>query len=262
MTVIDAIRRPEYVGRNRCWPCTALNALILGAVAIVVGVVSPLAGLAVVAVGATAIWLRGYLVPYTPQFAPRIADALPVDFGHGGPERTPGSLAAADDPEPDAVLGALLEQGILVAEEDTLFISATFREAWDREREALRDATSEELAAAAAEAAPGEPEATPMDDGLLTLRSERSEDETWLSRPIAIAEAAAVRALTETAPGMDAAARATAAGALRAFLDTCPACGTDLVETSPEVCCVGKIVDADTILYCPVCQRRLYTIPE
>lgn len=70
--VTATLRQPEYTGENRCPPCTVVNAVIAAVGSVTVGVVaSPVAGAVALAVGAAAIWLRGYLVPYTPQLTKR-----------------------------------------------------------------------------------------------------------------------------------------------------------------------------------------------
>ena len=69
-------KQPEYTGENRCLPCTVVNTIIalVLSVAVVAGVArvaNPAAGLAagVVLLGCSlgAIYLRGYLVPGTPE---------------------------------------------------------------------------------------------------------------------------------------------------------------------------------------------------
>jgi len=82
---VDAVADPEHTGENRCLPCTALNAL---GVAVAAGLLSRRRrslGLLAAVLGGAAIWLRGYVVPGTPRFAPRLVDPLPIDIGpdHG-----------------------------------------------------------------------------------------------------------------------------------------------------------------------------------
>lgn len=76
-SLLDRIREPAYTGSRRCWPCTVLNSSLLSVGVLFVGVVvSWLAATVLAVVGALVIWLRGYLIPYTPAFAPRLATAL------------------------------------------------------------------------------------------------------------------------------------------------------------------------------------------
>jgi len=269
MTVADAIRRPEYTGANRCWPCTTLNAGLLGVAVVAVGVVSPLAAAGTAVVGTAALWLRGYLVPYTPRLAPVVADRLPVQFHGAGDDRPAAdgrSLAGDDGTDPDAVLDALLAGDVLVADDEGIALTAAFAERWDGECETLAEASGSDLAAAAADAAPGDPSVTVHEiDGGEWFRVEHdrsgSEDEVYLSRPVAVAEVGAVRALADADIEMNAETRATAARALRAFLDTCPVCASALVESSTADCCGTPTADARPASRCPDCDRLLYTFP-
>ncbi len=46
------------------------------------------------------------------------------------------------------------------------------------------------------------------------------------------------------------------------FLDSCPVCGSELVESSSVSCCGGHLgprQDPDETLVCPTCEQRLYT---
>ena len=96
-SLLDGLRRPSYTGENRCWPCTILNGVVL---ALLIGTLlargRKRAALAVGSAGVAGITLRGYLIPYTPRFAPTLAAALPIDvFEHDQDSRS-GSLADAD----------------------------------------------------------------------------------------------------------------------------------------------------------------------
>ncbi|WP_336021510.1 hypothetical protein [Halobellus salinisoli] len=74
------LRRPEYTGENRCRACTLVNAVALAALVVAIGAWRPVLALVVALVGVAAIWLRGYLIPYTPRFAPRLVARLPERF--------------------------------------------------------------------------------------------------------------------------------------------------------------------------------------
>ena len=76
--------RPEHTGANRCWPCTAVNLALLAAGCLVLVAVSPVASVLLAVVGTAAVRLRGYLVPYTPRFAPRLVQHLPWNPFHVG----------------------------------------------------------------------------------------------------------------------------------------------------------------------------------
>ncbi|MFB6227469.1 MAG: hypothetical protein ABEH88_02610 [Halobacteriales archaeon] len=113
---LDGLRRPEYTGENRCVPCTIVNTLIavlgsavvsLGAPALGVASTAALAlGFAVLVSSSLLIYLRGYLVPGTPeltkQYLPRQVLAV---FGKDpvadrtGTETADGEHTAAFDEE-------------------------------------------------------------------------------------------------------------------------------------------------------------------
>ncbi|WP_224268783.1 hypothetical protein [Haloprofundus salinisoli] len=81
MSPFDTVRRPEYTGERRCWPCTGVNAAIIAVVCLLLAPFSYGLSLLVGAVGVGLVYLRGYAVPYTPTFAPKFVARLPVEFG-------------------------------------------------------------------------------------------------------------------------------------------------------------------------------------
>ncbi|WP_225332713.1 hypothetical protein [Halomicrobium urmianum] len=68
---LDALRQPEYIGENRCLPCTVVNLVIAAGVAVAVGRRSKAKGALAFAAAAVLIYLRGYLVPGTPTLTKR-----------------------------------------------------------------------------------------------------------------------------------------------------------------------------------------------
>ena len=121
--MLDSLRsrlsRPEYTGENRCWPCTVVNAVVVLAVSVLVGVVALPLGALVLGVGAVLILLRGYVVPYTPTFAPKLVAALPLPDGVFGKEETDipeTESLTATELDGEAVLGALAEAGVIEAD--------------------------------------------------------------------------------------------------------------------------------------------------
>ncbi|QCJ46600.1 hypothetical protein [Haloprofundus sp. MHR1] len=81
MPLFDTVRRPEYTGERRCWPCTGVNAAIIAVVCLLLAPFSYGLSILVGLVGAGLVYLRGYAVPYTPAFAPKLVARLPLDFG-------------------------------------------------------------------------------------------------------------------------------------------------------------------------------------
>ena len=254
--LIESLRDPGYTGDRRCWPCTIVNAAVVGLAALLIGRRwRRLAGAVVFGVGGLLIALRGYVVPYTPQFAPQLVDRFPVDLGfdHAPPSKPSDSLVATDDP--DQLVGVLIEAGVLTGDE-MLTLEAEFAERWEREMAALRGETDREIAAAAAEAVPFDATSAVSGERLLVA----GQRDAWLSRPVAIAEAAGIEALVEA--GVDRETAASAAGPLRMFLPVCPDCGGSVVESTVQNCCGGTkgIYDRPDreVLACGDCESILY----
>ena len=252
-------RRPADTGEHRCWPCTVLNLAIVAAVAVAVARrdrrIAALAG----TVGGTLVWLRGYVVPGTPRFGPALADRLPVEFGHGPPDGV-GSGSLTDTPDPEALVGALREAGVIVAEGEDLYLEGAFRAAWTDRMAALRALSREQLADRAAAAAPEPVEGSVHGEDVLLAGGR----DVWLSTAVAIAETAAVETLTDRELPAD--LRAPAAEPLRTLLRTCPACGGDVVETTLRNCCGGPgglhRHPERPVLACEACDAVVFEFDE
>lgn len=236
-TLLNRLRRPEYTGKNRCRPCTVVNLAIIAVVGAAVAVWSAVAAVVAVAVGLAVLALRGYLVPGTPRFAPRLVEPLPFDFGHTGPPRETDALSdvgdGADDPDPEAVLESLVAAGVVEGDSEQLFLNDAFREAWTDRMATLRTAEESEFLARVEAASPADVEAQLHSDRVLLAGGR----DVWLRRSVAIAETAAVEALQEwdLPPGI----RVLAAQPLRTFLQTCPVCGGPVEESTRQDCCGG-----------------------
>ncbi|SFC44444.1 hypothetical protein SAMN05444422_108172 [Halobiforma haloterrestris] len=276
---LDRVRRPEYTGEDRCWPCTITNALLLVvAVTIALRRGRRTAAAALAVVGTGAITLRGYLVPYTPRVAPRLVAWLPIDpFDHGEPGATTGSLAASragaegtadsEGPDGDDVLAALLEADAVAAADDEIRLTEAFRADWRRERRALRNRSVDALAHVADERTPPSIEARPTRTwGRPVVVLESACDDagppTTLHRGVAVAELAADRALESRID--DPAIRRAAGRPLRSLLETCPLCDGELT-VSRSSCC-GETTPPgqrpSEKLFCPSCDERFFVFDE
>jgi hypothetical protein len=262
MSTLDSLRRPEYVGANRCWPCTVVNAVLVLAAAAGLATVSRAAGVAVALVGAALIALRGYVVPYTPTFAPKLVAYLPVDFGpdhDADPEQEPDSLAHVPV-DGERLLSELIGANVLVGTED-LEPAVQFVDEWEAEMESLRSLPPADLASVVAERAPSDYEGSVSGDWLVLDDGDRT---TWLTRALAISEGAAVKVLVDR--GVDREVAAGAAAPLRMFLEHCPACGGPTVETTIEACCGGAGgfhgSPETSVLACDRCDERLFVFGE
>jgi hypothetical protein len=129
---LEQYRQPAYTGENRCLPCTAVNvglAVVLSAFASFVG--TPVLGLLVFGGSLLSIYLRGYLVPGTPELT---KEYLPdwvlatvdkterpprepePDLSSTGPEAAEDESGADSDSAPSDATASDVEAGETAAE--------------------------------------------------------------------------------------------------------------------------------------------------
>lgn len=251
--MLESFRRPEYTDDRRCWPCTIVNVGLLAVAGALLALVAPFLAVGVVAVGLAAVALRGYVVPYTPRFAPRLVESLPVSFDHG-PEPGDTEGFAGDDADPEELLGALVAEGVVVDDGAELGLADDVREEWVERMRALRD--GDDLLARAAAAAPFDGEGRRADRWVVV----DGEQSVWLTEPVAIAETAVIETLAER--GVPEGTRVAAAAPMRLFLPECPACGGPVEETVWRDCCGGGMGALDSpeveVLACADCEAVLF----
>jgi len=97
--LLARLRQPAYTGENRCLPCTVLNIAIAGTLAVGAALLAtPLAGAVVLVASLSAIYLRGYLVPGTPELTKRHApDRLLRLFGKAPELPEPGETVDVEE---------------------------------------------------------------------------------------------------------------------------------------------------------------------
>lgn len=116
------LKQPNYTGENRCLPCTILNSLIAIAIASVFSYYNTVAGAITFLLCFVIIYLRGYLVPYTPELTKRYFPSwLLTLFQKGGQNRR----ARSSEIVPEQFL---IKEQILVpyTDQDDLFLSNEF----------------------------------------------------------------------------------------------------------------------------------------
>ncbi len=234
--LLERARRPEHTGENRCWPCTVLNVLIAVVIGVVLSARNRVFGLVAFGVSILAIKLRGYLVPGTPRVAPPLVEPLPVDFGHGDRKQSESindDTIQPDDADPERLLNALVDAGILFSEGDDIRLEEGFREAWRDRMRRLRECSMAELAARVERVAPNDVTGHAEGDRVL-LEGER---DVWMRPAVAIAETAAAETLANY--NMSSELGAAAAGPLRMFTPVCPMCAGTTQETTVQNCCGG-----------------------
>ncbi|NHX35161.1 MULTISPECIES: hypothetical protein [Halolamina] len=265
-TGVASLKDPEYTGPNRCWPCTLSNLGIAAVLTAGVGAAAtrwvPATGVAgpaaatVAAVSLAVIYLRGYLVPGTPRLTRRYFPAWLLDWFGKEPERPP----AAVDPRE-----TLVSMGVLVDDPaaDDVMLDSAFAAAW-RERIDAHWNDEDAVRATIGDFAGVPPGSIEFESypGMLVAYDGPERIASWESRPACVADAAAAATLPAFDPEWERrplAVRAELLGALRLFVEECPACGgqvslrTEVVES----CCSSRDVVAAT---CDSCGARLFEV--
>jgi len=274
MELLASLADESNTGENRCWPCTVLNLGLVGVLSLFLRARErSLAALLTAVVGVAVVYLRGYLVPYTPEFAPWLLSASPIpdEWFHGGSshrettreDRTrEESESLADDVGMDGktVLRELSAAGVIEFEGERLFLSEAVDSAWYERMDELADRSLDALSATVQESIKQVDHAEPYVEDDADWIALGSDHKQLLPRPVAVAELAAYEVLGETID--DERLRVAGAEAFRMFLDRCPVCGSELVESSSVSCCGGHLgprQNPDETLVCPTCEQRLYT---
>jgi hypothetical protein len=257
---VHRLRQPEYTGENRCIPCTVVNLLIAVVLGGLVAVVSPPAAAAVFAASVAAIYLRGYLVPGTPTLTKRyLPDSVLKLFDKYEPPEPP---AVKDDADIEAFL--LEVEAVEECREGTdLCLTDGFREAWYDRIERLREQGDADEGVVALF------EGLDIDPDRVRVQSygdayEAYIDDTrvgqWESRAAYLADVTAEAEFRQRHPawhrlGFD--ERTEILGALRLWLERCPACDgpVTLGEETVESCCRSIDVIAAT---CEECDARVF----
>jgi hypothetical protein len=281
MNPVARFRQPEYTGENRCIPCTVTNVVIAAVLSVGVGVFVPPAGVAVFVGSLVAIWLRGYLVPGTPELTKRYFPDWLLAYFDKGPQAASASGFDAEpveegdetadtvsdqeplrDVDPETLL---LESGVVepCTQEDDLCLVEAFETAWTDRMAALREAGADrEALAEQLDADPDDLRFEEHEAGFEAFEGDHRLGQ-WESRAALLADLAAAAELPDYVDDWDrlaVGAKARVLGGLRVFLETCPACegqvtaGTEVVESccrSHEVVAVG----------CADCDARLLEVP-
>ncbi|QKY19801.1 hypothetical protein B4589_005185 [Halolamina sp. CBA1230] len=254
-TAVSRLRNPAYTGANRCFPCTGVNLGLTAVAALAVGTISPPAGALVGVGGLLAVWLRGYVVPGTPELTKRYLpdrvlawfDKAPDGDALGGidPEaylRAAGAIT--DGPDGDIVVTpatrAALIDGVAALDSD------------DRLARALADTLSLDPA-----------DVTVRPEGVgYAARVGGQPGGRWESR-LALATDLAVHDLFADRVGgwlaLPADTRASLLGAFRLSLDSCPGCDghVTLGSDTAESCCRAYDV---LVASCESCGSRLFEV--
>jgi hypothetical protein len=258
--VLEGVRQPEYTGENRCIPCTAANLAITAVVAAVFAVVWVPLAVGFAALGVGSIWLRGYLVPGTPELTKRYFPEWLLAKFDKLPEEPEPVAPGEFDPEE-----TLLEAGAVepCAEADDLCLTPAFEAAWrdhieDLESEdTLRDELADQLDLDA------ENISFETHGDAYVAHEDGARIGQWESRAALLADLGAARELPESIQRWEALSpqhRSQLLGGLRVFVETCPSCGgvvTADTETVQSCCRETTVVGVG----CEDCGDRLLEVP-
>ena len=274
---LERLRKPEYTGENRCLPCTVVNTVIALFAAAAVGVVFVTfvttaagvgAALVVLFLSAASIYLRGYLVPGTPELTKRYFPPWLLRAFGKEPEpvteattqtRLRGNNPSSEfDPETKLIEAGALEE---CETGDDLCLTDEFREAWHDEMRATNDERDGELF----ELLEVEHDGIAIGEYENGFRA-RMDGETvgvWESEAAYKADLAAGKILSETYEGWESLSseeRSRLLTGLRIFLDRCPTCGAEpeFGSETVESCCSTREVAA---VSCTDCGSRLFESP-
>ena len=235
--------------------CTAVNSVLAvafaGAVAAgtsAVGASSTVAAGAAVGflvLAAASIWLRGYLVPGTPELTKQYMPEWMLAWFGKAPDDATGLDGGAKSVDPSEVdvdpERVLLDAGAVEPCEDVddLCLSDDFAEAWQTEMDAVDDiAVDDALATFGFD--DDDYELGRHDDAVLLNRGPHRIGQ-WPSEAALIADVAGARALADRHPewsDLSAVAKGRVLNGLRVFLETCPdGSSAEFREDTVESCC-------------------------
>jgi len=268
-SAIERVRRPEYTGENRCVPCTVTNLAIAVVLSVLAGYGAVIGGLGTpgaVAVGGTlltisvaSIYLRGYLVPGTPELTKRYFPEWLLALFDKEPEPAGPEIDGEIDVEVALHDADVLEE----KPHGDLGLTPGFERAWFEQIETEREADT--TRAALAEIVGVDEDGLHFDEyrsGAFMAFYDHNQVGRWESEAAFLADAAAGRVLPTYYDDWERAspeARGQLLAGLRLFIEECPDCG-GVVRFGQEIvesCCRSHQVVAVT---CEDCDARLFEI--
>jgi hypothetical protein len=259
MSLTKRLHQPEYIGENRCLPCTAVNLVLTAVVSVFAAIVSPILGAGVFGLSLVIIYVRGYLVPGTPTltkryFPKRILRWFDKDI-------TTPMTDEIGEIDPEWVL--LATNAVTPCRNGAdLCLTPAFREAWHERRRTLdtHDLNEEHLSTALDSQSDditfdeyGDAFVAHIDDTVIGQ---------WSSQAAVVADVAAATELTERFPDWATLAPAQIARvlmSLRIFVERCPECNgpVHVEQEVAESCCRSYDV---IVSVCQDCDARLVEI--
>lgn len=262
MSLLDRLRQPEYIGENRCTPCTAVNVAIAAAGStLVTKLTSRRLGSTAFASSLGMIYLRGYLVPGTPTLTKRYFPERVLRWFDKDTTTPTTDETIEIDPE-----RILLDGGAVEPCQDgtDLCLTADFQQAWRERIRTVRthDLDEEQLTDALDISTFDNRITVEEQGGAFIAYTDDAVIGQWSSQAAVIADVAAATELKERISDWSDLAPAEVARvlmSLRIFIQQCPDCdGSIQVEQEVvESCCRSYDVVASA---CQDCDARLFEI--
>lgn len=258
---LGRLREPEYTGDNRCMACTVVNT-ILATVLGILGwaLVAPVVGGTLFVLSVLSIYLRGYLVPGTPELTKRYLPDSILRYFDSHEVDAPVQTDSDIDIE-----ATLLEAGVVdeCREGTDLCLTDDFRWEWYERMDQVKHEDVSRGTLAEVLDIEGDIEFQSFGDAYVMLVNGQRIG-TWESQAAFYADVAGAKILPDWFDEWEAlspTARSGLLASLRLFLDTCPDCGGDvrLGEETVESCCRSYEVFAVT---CTACDSRLFEIQQ
>lgn len=258
--LLERLKQSEYTGTNRCIPCTAINVLIAIVVSVAIALVTIPGAIAAFAVFVAIIYLRGYLVPYTPTLTKQY---LPERILRWFDKQATPAVPESDDGLVD-VESFLYSLDVLTECEtgNDLCLVPSFRKTWRQHTSAVEAGAARQSAIASLLGVEEEKLSFQEFDSAVLVRYEGKQVGQWESEAALLADLAADSTLAEWDDrwtSIDVVNRSRILNTLRMFLETCPDCGglTRFGQETVESCCRSIDVVAVT---CNDCQSRLFEL--
>lgn len=262
MSLTDWIRQPEYTGKNRCIPCTAVNVSIAAVGSVLCAKIkSRRLGSAALAASLGTIYLRGYIIPGTPTLTKRYFPNQVLRWFDKGSKSAVTAVNRSNDIDPEQIL---IDAGAIefVSEGTDFGLANDFQQAWLERANAIQsvEITESHLAGALGISEENNKITFNEQDGAFVARTDNDIIGQWSSQAAAIADVSAaaelsdrIRVWSSMAPNQ----KAYVLMALRIFIEQCPACD-GVVENERgvvESCCRSYDVVATS---CQNCGCRLF----
>jgi len=285
--MFESLKQPEYIGENRCPPCTVVNAAIavaLGAVPMLIPAFTEIGGSptapvplaaagAILAASLATIYFRGYLLPGTPTLTKRylpdrilglfdkVPEPAPTGVDAGSVDES-GEEVTEDDLDPEEFLLAV---GAVEPCEDSrdLCLTDGFQEAWSARIEDDREEGIDAEKLTGRLGAPEDEYEIKEYHSAWILRNSDRHLGQWPSRAALLADGAAAATLSEWTDRWESLSlpeRSELIAGLRVFLEDCPT-GDGKVSFDEETvssCCRERTV---LTLSCEETGERLLELP-